>query len=209
MSASIRILIVDDHPLYRKGLIAAITPEPDMEVIASVDCGPDAVRSFQETKPDVTLMDLTLRGKMDGIDTIQAIRREFPDARIITLTAREGDENVYRAMHAGARTFLLKHAVGDDLIPVIRAVHNGERPIPATTAGQLADRMNQPELTRREIEVLELMYRGMRNKEIAAQLGITDATTQGHVKSILAKLGVHDRTEAVTVALRRGIIQLA
>jgi DNA-binding NarL/FixJ family response regulator len=145
---------------------------------------------------------------MTGIQAIQAIRREFPEARIIALSAHHGEEAVYRALHAGARTFLLKETLGDELIAAIREVHAGGRPIPPSVAGKLADRMTQRALTPREVGVLELMAKGLRNKEIGAQLGITDATTQGHVKNILAKLNVHDRTEAVTAAIRREIIHL-
>ncbi len=206
---TIRILVVDDHPIVRKGLFATIDPEADMEVVGSAGTGQEALRLFQETKPDVTIMDLTLTPEMTGIEAIQAIRRECPEARIIALSANHGDEAVYRAMQAGARTFLLKETLGDDLIAAIREVHAGGRPIPPPIARQLADRMNQPALTPRELAVLELMAKGLRNKEIGAQLGITDATTQGHVKNILAKLDVHDRTEAVTAAIRREIIHLS
>ncbi|HYL73912.1 MAG TPA: response regulator transcription factor [Bryobacteraceae bacterium] len=205
---SIRVLIVDDHPIVRKGLSATIEPEPGMEVVGSAGTGPEALRLFHETKPDITIMDLTLTPEMTGLQAMQTIRRECPDARIIALSAHHGAEAVYRAMQAGARTFLLKATLGDDLIAAIREVHAGGRPIPSPIASQLADRMNQPALTPRELDVLELMAKGLRNKEIGAQLGITDATTQGHVKSILAKLSVHDRTEAVTAAIRREIIHL-
>ena len=205
---SIRILVVDDHPIVRKGLSATIDPEPDMQVVGSAGTGCEALRLFREIEPDVVIMDLTLTPEMTGLDAIQAIRRESPNARIIALSAHHGEEAVYRALQAGARTFLLKETLGDELIAAIREVHAGGRPIPSPIARQLADRMNQPALTPRELAVLELIAKGLRNKEIGAQLGITDATTQGHVKNILAKLNVHDRTEAVTAALRREIIHL-
>lgn len=206
--ASIRILIVDDHPVVRKGLAATIDPEPDMKVIASASNGRDAVQLFRQHRPEVTIMDLTLTPDMSGAQTIQAIRSEFPEARVIALSAHQGDESIYQALHAGARTFLLKDTLSEELISAIREVHAGNRPIPPFVAGKLADRMTMQPLTPRELAVLKLMAKGLRNKEIAAQLGIADATTQGHVKSIHLKLGVHDRTEAVTDAIRRGIIHL-
>jgi DNA-binding NarL/FixJ family response regulator len=204
----IRILIVDDHPIVRKGLAATIEPEPDMEVVGSAGTGKQACELFREKLPDVTLMDLTLTPEMSGIQAIQAIRREFPDARIIVLSAYKGDEDIYRALHAGAATYLLKESLGDDLIPIIREVHAGGGPIPSQVGRKLADRVKQPALTARELEVLQLIATGMRNKEIAGALNISEETTQGHVKNILAKLNVHDRTEAVTLAIRRGIIHI-
>ena len=204
----IRVLIVDDHPIVRKGLEATIQPEPDMEVVAAAATGTAAVDLFREKRPDVTIMDLTLTKEMTGIQAIQAIRREFPDARILVLSAYKGDEDIFRALQAGAVTYLLKEALGDDLIPIIRAVHAGSGPLSAEVGQKLADHVKQPPLTKREMEVLELVAEGMRNKEIAAHLYISEETAQGHVKSILAKLKVHDRTEAVTVAIRRGILHI-
>lgn len=207
--ARIRLLIVDDHPIVRKGLEATIQPEPDMEVVASAATGTAAVDLFREKRPDVTIMDLTLTKEMTGIQAIQAIRSEFPDARILVLSAYKGDEDIFRALQAGAVTYLLKEALGDDLIPIIRAVHAGGGPIPPEVGRKLADHVKQPPLTKREIEVLQLVAEGMRNKEIAAHLYISEETTQGHVKNILSKLNVHDRTEAVTVAIRRGILHIS
>jgi len=204
----IRILIVDDHPIVRKGLAATIEPEPDMEVVASASSGKQAVELFREKKPDVTIMDLTLTPEMTGIQAIQAIRREFPDARVIALSAYKGDEDIYRAIEAGAATYLLKESLGDDLIPIVREVHAGGGPIPPEVGRKLADRVNQPPLTAREVEVLQLVAKGMRNKEIGATLNISEETAQGHVNNILSKLRVHDRTLAVTIAIRRGILHL-
>lgn len=204
----IGVLIVDDHSVVRTGLAAAIDPESDMEVVGFAANGKDAIDLFRNKLPDVTLMDLSLTPEMTGVQAIQAIRREFQDARIIVLSAYKGEEDIYRALQAGATTFLLKETLGDDLIPIIREVYAGGRPIPPYVARKLADRLTQVALTAREVQVLQLMATGKRNKEIAGQLGISATTTQGHVKSILSKLNVHDRTEAVTLAIRRAIIHL-
>jgi len=204
----IRILVVDDHPIMRKGLAATIQPEPDMEMVASAASGPDAIKLFREHQPDITIMDLKLTGEMTGVQAIQAIRGEFHTARIIVVSAYKGDEDIFRALQAGAVTFLLKETLSDDLIPIIHEVHAGGRPIPAYVAKQLADRLTLAALSTREVEVLELMAKGLRNKEIADALYISEATAQGHVKNIFVKLDVHDRTEAVTVGARRGIIHL-
>jgi len=179
-----------------------------MEVVGFASNGKEAVDKFRQVKPDVTIMDVGMTPEMSGIDATRAIRGEFPEARIIVLSAHRGDEDIYRALHAGAATFLLKETLGDDLIPIIRDVYAGGGPIPPYVARKLADRLSQPVLTTRETEVLQLMAKGMRNKEIAATLGISETTTQGHVKNILSKLRVHDRTEAVTLAARRAIIHL-
>jgi len=204
----IRVLVVDDHPIVRRGLTATIEPEEDMEVVASASNGKDAVERFRQMRPDITIMDLSLTPEMNGVEATRAIRSEFPDARIIILSAHKGDEDIYRALHSGAVTFLLKETLGEDLITIIREVHSGGGPIPPYVARKLADRLSQPMLTARETEVLQLMAKGLRNKEIAANLGISETTTQGHVKNILSKLKVHDRTEAVTLAARRAIIHL-
>ena len=204
----IRVLVVDDHAIVRTGLAAVIETEPDMAVVGQAATGRQAVSLFKEMKPDVTIMDLTLTPDMTGIQAIQVIRSEFPDARIIVLSAYKGDEDIYRALQAGAATYLLKESLGEDLIGIIREVHAGGGPIPPEVGRKLADRVTQRILTARESEVLRLVAKGMRNKEIAAHLRISDETAQGHVKSILAKLRVQDRTEAVTVAIRRGIIHI-
>jgi two-component system NarL family response regulator len=198
---------VDDHALLRAGLDASIGAESDMQVVAAATTGKEALALFRQHQPDVTLMDLKMP-VMGGVEAIQAIRGQFPSARVIVLSTYEGDEDIYRALAAGATTYLLKDTLAEDLVRVIRDVFAGGRPLPAPVAQRLAGRMLQPELTARELDVLRLIAKGMRNKEIAAQLGISDETTQGHVKNILLKFGLHDRTEAVTVALRRGIVHL-
>lgn len=208
MSKRIRILIIDDHPMLRRGLEATIEPEPDMEVAGSAANGPEGVRLFRETQPDITIMDLGLTPEMSGIEAIREIRQVNPQARVIVVTALRGEEDIYSAIQAGAVTFLLKDKLGDDLIPILREVHAGGGPIPQEVARKLTDRLTMASLTARETEVLRLMAQGLRNKEIAGILKITDQTTQGHVKNILSKLKVHDRTEAVTLGIRRGLIHL-
>jgi DNA-binding NarL/FixJ family response regulator len=203
----IRILVVDDHALMRVGLVASIGGEPDMEIVAAACNGKEAVEFFRQHRPDITLMDLKMP-VMGGVEAIQAIRGEFPSAKVIVLSTYEGDDDIFRALEAGATSYLLKDTLAEDLVRVIREVFAGGRPLPAPVAKRLADRMLHPDLTARELDVLRLIARGMRNKEIAAQLGIGEETTQGHVKNILSKLGLHDRTEAVAVAVRRGIVHI-
>jgi two-component system, NarL family, response regulator len=201
----LRILVVDDHPIVRSGLVAAISPEPDMEIAATAQNGREGVELYREHQPDVVLMDLKMP-EVGGVEAITAIRAEFPLAKIVVLSTYEGDEDIYRALQAGAVTYLLKNTGSEKMIEVIRNVAAGGRPVPSEVAQKLADRMFQPVLTARELDVLRLVARGMRNKEIAAALGITEETIQSHVKSILAKFSVHDRTEAVVVGFRRGIV---
>ena len=207
MPNTIRVLVIDDHPMIRAGLTATISPEPDVEVVASASNGKDGLELFRRFQPDITLMDLKMP-EMGGIDAIRAIRVEYPSAKIIVLSTYRGDEDIYRAMEAGAVTYLLKDTLAESMMRTIREVAAGARPIPAEIAQRLTDRMFQPALTNRELEVLRLIARGMRNKEIAGDLNISEETAQGHVKNILAKLSVHDRTEAVAVAVRRGIVHL-
>jgi DNA-binding NarL/FixJ family response regulator len=204
----IRILVVDDHQLLRTGLQASIEAEPDMTVVAAASNGKGAVELFRQCRPDVTLMDLKMP-VMGGVEAIAEIRRECPEAKVVVLSTYEGDEDIYRALKAGAMSYVLKNTLADDLLRVIREVFAGARPLPPPVAQKLADRVLQPELTARELDVLRLVARGLRNKEIAAALAISEDTTQGHIRNILMKLGVHDRTEAVAVAARRGIIHLA
>jgi two-component system NarL family response regulator len=203
----IRILVVDDHPLLRAGLDTSIGAESDMEIVAAASNGQEALELFRQHQPDITLMDLKMP-VTGGVEAIQAIRGQFRSAKIVVLSTYEGDEDIYRALEAGAATYLLKDTLSEDLVRVIREVFAGGRPLPAPVAQRLADRMLQPDLTARELEVLRLIAKGKRNKEIAAQLGITEETTQGHVNNVLSKLGLHDRTEAVAVAVRRGIVHL-
>jgi two-component system NarL family response regulator len=203
----IRVLVVDDHPMIRAGLTATIDPEPDMTVVASASTGKEGLEQYRQHQPDVMLIDLKMP-EMGGVEAIRTIRAEFPSAKIIVVSTYQGDEDIYRALEAGAVTYLLKDMLGERLVGVIREVASGGRPIPPEVAQRLSERMFQAALTAREIEVLRLIARGMRNKEIAAELKISDETAQGHVKNILAKLSVHDRTEAVAVAIRRGIVHL-
>jgi len=203
----IRVLCVEDHRLVRDGIGLIVGAQPDMAVIAAAATGEEGVRLYREHRPEVTLMDLQLP-TMSGLEAITEIKRGDRDARIIVLTVYEGDEDIYRALQAGATTYVLKDTVSDDLIEVIRQVYSGQRPLTQTVLTRLAERESRPVLTNREVQVLELVAEGMRNKEIAGTLGITDDTAYGHLKNIFAKLNVHDRTAAVREAVRRGILHL-
>ncbi|MBI3896213.1 MAG: response regulator transcription factor [Acidobacteria bacterium] len=203
----IRILTVDDHPLLREGIAVLVSSQSDMKVVGEASNGRDALEQFRKHRPDVTLMDLQMP-EMKGIDAIIAIRGQFPEARIIVLTTYTGDVQILRALKAGARAYLLKSALRKELLETIRAVHAGQKRIPPEVAVQLADYAGEETLSPREIEILQLIAGGNANKEIAAQLSITEETVKGHVKNILAKLSANDRTHAVTIALKRGIIQL-
>jgi two-component system NarL family response regulator len=203
----IRVLCVDDHPLVREAVSRKIELQPDMEVVATAANGQEAVELFRQHRPDVTLMDLHLP-VLSGIEAILAIRAEDDQARIITLTMYDGDEQIFRALRAGATTYVLKSTLSDDLVRVVREVHAGGRPIPADVALHLAERTRRGILTHRETEVVELLATGMRNKEISSFLHISEDTVEAHLRNIFSKLNVKDRTAAVTVALRRGIIHL-
>lgn len=203
----IRVLCVDDHAVVREGITLIIDMQPDMEVVACASTAETAVRLYDEHTPDVTLMDLQLPG-MSGLEAIKAIRLDHPDARIIVLTMYEGDEDIFRALQAGAATYLLKNTLSDELVKAVRDVHGGEQPLSPDVASRLATRRVESTLTHRETEVLNLLAQGLRNKEIGAKLGITEETAHGYIKSIFHKLKVQDRTAAVTVGLRRGIIHL-
>lgn len=205
--SSIRVLCVDDHRIVREGIALILAREPDIEVVASAANADEAVAEFKRHRPDVTLMDLRL-GERNGIDAIKEIRRDFPDARIVVLTMYQGDEDIHRALSAGAATYLLKDALSDDLIRVVREVHAGGHPMAPDVRARLDRRAANPTLTPREIQVLQLVSLGKRNKEIAAILGLSDDTVPVHVKNIFAKLRVNERTAAVNVALRRGIIHI-
>jgi two-component system, NarL family, response regulator len=203
----IRVLSVDDHPLLREGIAALIGIQSDMQLIGEASNGREALEQFRTHHPDVTLMDLQMP-EMSGIDAISAIRGEFPDARIIILTTHAGDFQISRALKAGARGYLLKDMLRQELLETIRAVHAGQRRLSSEAAAEIAEHATDDVLTPREIDVLRLIAKGNANKEIAGQLSLNEETVKGHVKNILAKLGVHDRTHAVTIGLKRGIIAL-
>ncbi len=206
-SAHIRILCVDDHPLVHEGIATDIRNQPDMTLIAEAFNGRDALQKFREHLPDVTLLDLRLPD-MSGIDTMIAIRNEFPEARAIILTTFEGDAEIQRALKAGARAYVLKSMPPKELVEVIRKVHAGKKPIPPQIAAQLAEHYGDESLTEREIDVLRQIAGGNRNRDIAEKLFISEETVKVHIKHVMEKLGASDRTQAVAIGVRRGIIQL-
>jgi DNA-binding NarL/FixJ family response regulator len=206
-TARIRVLAVDDHPLLREGIAALIANQPDMQLVGEAESGQEAIEKFRATRPDVTLMDLQMP-EMSGIDAIIAIRGECPAARIIVLTTYGGDALAERALKAGAQAYVLKGQVRKDLLETIRIVHAGSKRISPDVAAQLASHTGVSKLSGREIEVLRLVACGNSNKRVAGYLSISEGTAKGHVKSILGKLGATDRTHAVTLGLRRGIIHL-
>ena len=207
VEGKIRVLCVDDHPLMRVGIVTVIRHESDMDVVGEASTGGEAIHLFQELRPDVTLMDLRLPD-MSGIETMIAIRAQFPSARLIVLTTFEGDAEIRRALDAGAQSYLLKSFPRKQILETIRKVHAGKRQVPPEVAVQLAEHIGNESLSGREIQVLEKIAIGKRNGEIAALLFITEETVKNHVKHILEKLGASDRTEAVTIGFRRGIIRL-
>ena len=204
----IRILVADDHAVVRMGLVSLIHSEPDLEVVGEAEDGRQAVDLFRQLRPDILLADLRMP-EMDGVAMTQAICREAPEARVVILSSYDGDEEIYRVLEAGARGYLLKKdSLGDDMLKAIRSVHGGHHYIPPAVAAVLAQRMHRSELTPRELEVLRAIADGLSNKRIAGRLTITEGTVKIHVTNILGKLGVSDRTEAVTAAIRRGILRL-
>ena len=203
----IRVMAVDDHPLLRDGISALIGNQTDMELVAEATTGREALDLFRQHRPDITLMDLQMP-EMSGIDAISAIRGEFPDARIIMLTTHAGDVQVSRALKAGARAYLLKGLLRKELLETIRAVHAGHKRVSSEIAAEIAEHATDDALTPREADVLRLVARGNANKAVGAQLSLTEETVKSHIRSILAKLGANDRTHAVAIGLKRGIIEL-
>ncbi len=206
-SKKIRILTVDDHPILRQGISALIEDESDMALVAEAANGLEAIQQFRAHRPDITLMDLQMP-EMNGLDAMIAIRGEFPDARIIVLTTYTGDVQAMRALQAGARAYLLKNSLHKELLDTIRAVHAGRKSISPEVSFQLAEHVAEEALSPAEVRVLSLIAEGNTNKEIAASLSVTEDAVKGQVRNILAKLGANDRTQAVTIAIKRGIIEL-
>ena len=205
--AAIKVLSVDDHPLLREGIAAMIKGEPDMTLVASVSNGKEGIEAFRNLRPDVTLMDLRLPD-MSGIEVMIAILAEFPQARIVVLTTFQGDAQVQRALQAGAHGYLLKSMAPAQMLATIRLVHTGKKSVPAEVAAGLAEHLGDEVLTEREIEVLRYVAEGNRNRDVGYQLHISEDTVKVHLKHILGKLGANDRTQAVAIAVRRGIIHL-
>ena len=206
-AASIDILVVDDHRIVREGLSLIIERERDMKVVGTAATGEEALDALRHLQPSLILMDLNLPG-MSGVETIRAVRQRSAAVPIVVLTMYEGDQDIRRALDAGATTYLLKHSLSDDLVRVIRNVHAGEHPLPADVQARLDDTAARPTLSKREVEVMELVLDGCRNKEIADSLSISQETVRVHLRTIFTKLDVHDRTAAVKVALRRGIVHI-
>ncbi len=202
---TIRVLIVEDHHVVRQGLVSLLNVVEGMEVVGEAADGVEAIAQYRKHQPDITLIDLRLP-RMSGVDAIQRIRMESPQSRFIVLTTYDGDEDIYRALKAGAKAYLLKGMTTDELITAIRAVYAGKSHIPQAIAEKLAERMGSEELTPREMDVLEQIVAGKSNKEIADELGVSEATVKTHINSLLGKLGVTDRTQAATAAIRRGIV---
>ena len=206
-TGNIRVLCVDDHPLVRKGIASILANEADMELVGEANNGREAVEMFKQFKPDVVLMDLRMP-ELDGTSATRIIRQEVPEAKIIALTSYDGDQDIYRALEAGVRGYILKEMVHTEVVRAIRTVHSGKRLMPQEVAERLSEYFPQVALTPREVEVLGCVAKGMANKEIALQLGTASGTVKMHIQNILAKLGASDRTHAVTIAMERGILHL-
>lgn len=206
-ATTIRVLIADDHAIFRQGLATIISRDPDMIVIAQAENGKQAIALFRQHQPDVTLMDLRMP-EVEGVEAISAIRAESKSARIIVLTTYDSDEDIYRGLHSGAKGYLLKETEPDELLNAIRTVHRGQQYIPPDVGAKLVQRLSNPELSERELAVLRSMAQGMSNADIAAALSIGEGTVKSHVNRILNKLDVSDRTQAVIVAVKRGIVNL-
>ncbi len=203
----IRILIADDHPIVCEGLAMLLNRRPDMSVVAEAQNGREAVELFQQLKPDLALIDLRMP-EMDGVTAVRTIRAQNPDARIIVLTTYDGDEDIYRALHAGAQAYLIKDTPRDELLACIRSVHRGEHSLSQTVVSKLKERQPRADLTPRELQVLQLLSEGKSNREIGAELSIAEGTVKLHVNNLLAKLEAGNRAEAVTIALKRGILHV-
>jgi two-component system, NarL family, response regulator len=208
MSAPIRILVAEDHLVARVGVTAIVNMQPDMTVVAEAGNGQQAVELYRKHLPDVVLLDMRMP-IMSGVEAATAIRSEFPNARMIALTTYGGDEDIRRALAAGVQAYLTKDVLHDELLKAIRAVHGGQNYLPAAVAAALAAQMPRPDLSARELQVLQLIVRGLANKQIAYSLNIAEHTVKNHVKNILSKLGVQDRTQAATAAIQRGIVHLS
>jgi len=206
-SDPIRILSVEDHPVFREGLITIISSQPDMLLVGQASNAIEAVTEFRRHRPDITLIDLRLPGT-NGIDTLISIRGEYPDARVIILTTADSDGEIQRALRAGASAYVLKSMPKNELLDVIRSVHSGRRYVPPQVAARLAEHIGEEDLTQRELEVLRLIRDGYRNKQIADRLAIAETTVNFHIKNLVEKLQANDRTHAVTIALRRGLLQI-
>ncbi|MBC8096530.1 MAG: response regulator transcription factor [Akkermansiaceae bacterium] len=204
----IRLLVVDDHPAFRMGLIALVQSEPDMTVVAETGDGREACDLYRQLQPDIVLMDLRLAPQFSGVEAIIALRKEFPPCRVIVVTTYDMDEDIYRAIQSGAQSYLLKDMPKNEIVSAIRAVHEGKRPLPPQVATRLATRLKRAELSPREVDVLQLLVKGRSNKEIASALFISEDTVKSRLKSLFMKLDVQDRTEAAITAVRHGIVHL-